>query len=86
MIHNNKDNDLFRLAWHDLIDEPTTEFEQSRLIRIRERIKNSKQNQEWRNIIVTSPDKNNIVVIDKLEVNVSNSLFKILRMEVRIIN
>ena len=67
MIHNNKDNDLFRLAWHDLIDESSAEYEQSRLSRIRERIRSSKVNQEWRSIIVTSPEKSNIVVIDKFE-------------------
>lgn len=56
IIENNKTNELFRIAWKDLIDESTTDFERQRLLRLRERVKESKQNQEWRSIVIHSPD------------------------------
>lgn len=33
IINNNKDNELFRMAWKELINESTVEFERKRLKR-----------------------------------------------------
>lgn len=56
IIQNNKTNELFRIAWKDLINESTTDFERERLLRLRERVKESRQHQEWKTIVINSPD------------------------------
>jgi hypothetical protein len=57
IINNNKDNELFRTAWRDLIEESDTEFEEQRLWRLRERVRMSKANQEWKSIVVKEDKK-----------------------------
>lgn len=65
MIKNNNDNELFRIAWKELIDESSVDFDRRRQSRIHERIKESKQNQEWKSIIITSPNQVKEVVIEQ---------------------
>ena len=54
IIETNKWNELFRDAWKDLIDESSTEFEKERLFNLRERVKKSRETQEWKSIVVNT--------------------------------
>ena len=57
IIENNKRNELFRSAWKELIDESSTEFEELRVQNLREKVKQSRETQMWKSIVVPSPSK-----------------------------
>mmetsp|Transcript_5041 Transcript_5041/g.4272 ORF Transcript_5041/g.4272 Transcript_5041/m.4272 type:complete len:160 (+) Transcript_5041:640-1119(+) len=57
IIESNKNNGMFRIAWKDLIEESSTEFEEHRVINLRERVKQSRETQEWKSIVIPSPTK-----------------------------